>query len=265
MEPDSQLGMIFDIREFTVHDGPGIRTTVFMKGCPLRCAWCHNPESVSRFPEIMRSSIGERIVGKEYTVEQLAAILNRQAQILNLNGGGVTFSGGEPLAQARFLCDVIDRLNGIHVLLDTSGHAPEADFLSVAKMCDLIFFDLKLIDPNAHVRYTGVGNSRILKNLATLSTIGSPYVIRVPLVPGVTDTRENIQAIALIVKDLRGVVRVDLLPYNRAAGGKYRALGKEFCPPFDENQPVSRSLAAFERVGIPVRIIGGPNAPISKC
>src|SRR6202795_1912563 len=103
-------GIVFDLREFTVHDGPGLRTTVFMKGCPLRCAWCHNPESLSPCPETIRSANGDRLVGKTYTPDSLALILNRQSSILCRGGGGVTFSGGEPLSQADFVSEVINRL-----------------------------------------------------------------------------------------------------------------------------------------------------------
>ena len=120
-------GVVFDIRELTVHDGPGLRTTVFLKGCPLRCAWCHNPEGLSPNPQILRSAAGERVAGRNYTSVELATILNRQAPLLRENGG-VTFSGGEPLMQAAFVADTIDRLEELHVTLDTSGYAPEQDF-----------------------------------------------------------------------------------------------------------------------------------------
>jgi pyruvate formate lyase activating enzyme len=248
--------MIFDIREFTVHDGPGIRTTVFLKGCPLRCCWCHNPEGMSAHAEIIESPSGKRVVGRLYTAEQLSSILNRQASILSANGGGVTFSGGEPLAQAAFLAEVIDDLSDMHVLLDTSGYARESDFRRVAQECDLVYFDLKLIDRDAHVHHTGVDNSQILGNLDVLATLNVPFVIRVPLVPGVTDTDENLRAIARRAHQLAGLIRVDLLPYNRAAGGKFAALKKEFCPTYDETRPVNVNLDAFKAVGVNVRIVG---------
>lgn len=249
-------GIVFDIREFTIHDGPGIRTTVFLKGCPLRCAWCHNPEGQSRVPEIMRSPLGARLVGREYTSSDLAAIIRRQSTILSMNGGGVTFSGGEPLAQATFLIDVIGRLKGVHVLLDTSGFASEDDFKSVVSRCSMVYFDLKIIDPREHRRYTGLDNVQILRNLLLLSSLQIPYVIRVPLVPGVTDTHGNLESIAGSVKNLPGLVRVDLLPYNRAAGGKYSPLGKQFTTLFDENLPVNATRVPFEQAGIPVQIAG---------
>ena len=137
-------GLVFDIREFTVHDGPGIRTTVFMKGCPLSCSWCHNPEGRARQPQIIHAPTGERIAGAEYRAQDLAQLLNAQADILKAAEGGVTFSGGEPLLQAKFVAEVIERLNDVHVLLDTSGYAPEEDFLRVATRSDLVFFDLKV-------------------------------------------------------------------------------------------------------------------------
>jgi pyruvate formate lyase activating enzyme len=251
-----QSGMVFDVREFTVHDGPGIRTTVFLKGCPLRCSWCHNPEAMSARPEIIESASGKRTVGRLYTSEQLSSVLNRQAAILSANGGGVTFSGGEPLAHAAFLAEVIDNLNDVHVLLDTSGYGLETDFRHVAQRCDLVYFDLKIVDGAEHLRHTGVDNAPILRNLRALSTMNVPFVIRVPLVPGVTDTEENLAAIAHIAAQLDGLIRVDLLPYNRAAGGKYAALKKQFRPTYDENCPVRINPAIFEASGVPVKIAG---------
>jgi pyruvate formate lyase activating enzyme len=251
-----RTGIVFDVREFTVHDGPGIRTTVFLKGCPLRCAWCHNPEGMSPYPETIQNRNGTRLVGKKYSADELAALLNRQSAILHLGGGGVTFSGGEPLSQAAFVSAVINQLRNIHVLLDTSGYARERDFKLVAQKCNLVYFDLKLVCPEMHLRFTGVDNSLILQNLASLSRMGVPFVIRIPLIPGITDSDENLHASAQLVAGKSHLVRVDLLPYNRAAGGKYASSGRQFRPPYDENRPVNINLAAFERLGIPVRVAG---------
>ena len=251
-----QSGMIFDIREFTVHDGPGIRTTVFLKGCPLRCSWCHNPEGMSSLRETIENPAGKRVVGRLYTVEELSSILNRQASILSANGGGVTFSGGEPLMQAGFLAAVIDHLNHVHVLLDTSGNAPENEFRRVVEKSDLVYFDLKLIDRAAHRIHTGVDNERILSNLQLLAKMNVPFVIRVPLIPGVTDTDQNLEAIARTAKELAGLIRVDLLPYNRAAGGKYSTLGKKFCPTYDETLPQHVDAGVFEAAGVKAKIVG---------
>jgi pyruvate formate lyase activating enzyme len=251
---NTTTGLVFDIREFTVHDGPGLRTTVFMKGCPLECMWCHNPEGQSNEPQMMVSPAGRRLAGTEYTPRELAALLNRQAPIFRANEGGVTFSGGEPLMQAPFLAEVIDLLDDIHVLLDTSGYGPASQFQRLLARVNLVHYDLKLIDPAAHLHYTGCDNRLILANLNALEASGVPYVIRVPLVPGVTDTDANLTAIAEMVQGSRGMLRVDLLPYNRQAGAKYAATGKHFQPDYDETQPVRASVALFEERGIKVRV-----------
>ncbi len=248
-------GVLFDIKEFALHDGPGLRTTVFLKGCPLRCAWCHNPEGLSPEPQVIRGAAGERVAGTRYTAARLAAILNGQADLLRAGGGGVTFSGGEPLMQADFLAEVIARLDRTHTLLETSGYASERALALIAPRCDLVYYDLKLMDAAAHRRYCGADNAPILRNLAALGAMGVPFVIRVPLVPGVTDTDENLAAIAAHARGLSGLRGVELLPYNRAAGGKYSAVGMAFAPPYDETQPVHANLAPFERAGVPARVV----------
>lgn len=253
-------GLVFDIRKFTLHDGPGIRTTVFLKGCPLRCSWCHNPEGQAREPQVMGAGGFRRTVGRHYEADDLAVLLHRQAAVLNANGGGITFSGGEPLAQAGFVAEVIDRLAGLHLLLDTCGYAEEAALRLVAAKCQLVYYDLKLIDPVMHRRYTGVDNGPILANLRVLASLGVQFVIRVPLVPGVTDTDANLEAIAHTVRALPGLLRVDLLPYNRAAGGKYAGLGMVFRPGFDETANVNANGEPFKAAGIEVRIAGA--APV---
>ena len=246
-------GIVFDIKEFTVHDGPGIRTTVFMKGCPLACMWCHNPESQSIKPQVIRSPAGERVAGREYTGSELAALLNQQVALLRENEGGITFSGGEPLFQAEFLAEVIDLLDDTHVLLDTCGHAPQADFLLLLARSDLVFYDVKLIDREAHMYYTGVDNDLILQNLQLLAESSKPFIIRIPLVPGVTDSDENLAGIAKYVERMPGLVEVDLLPYNRAAGAKYRYAGMEFKPDYDEACPVNFNMSIFEQAGLKVK------------
>lgn len=181
-------------------------------------------------------------------------MLNRQADILRANEGGVTFSGGEPLLQAEFVAQVIDLLDDVHVLLDTSGYASEEDFRRVAERTRLVFFDLKLIDREAHLRYTGVTNDAILSNLYVLSALGVPFVARVPLIPGVADSDENLSAIAETVRGLPNLVRVDLLPYNKAAGAKYEFAGMEFRPDYDEARPLNLNLTAFQKAKVPVRV-----------
>ncbi len=247
-------GIVFDIKEFAVHDGPGLRTTVFMKGCPLACSWCHNPESQWGQPQLMHSASGTRLAGTLYTPEQLAELLNKQAVLLRANEGGVTFSGGEPLMQASFVSEVAALLGDLHIVLDTSGFGRERDFRLLLECSDLVYYDLKLIDPEAHIRYIGQDNRWILQNLQVMSAVGVPFVIRVPLVPGVTDTDENLGAIAELVAGLPGLQRVDLLPYNKAAGAKYEAAGMEFKPDYDENRPLNINTGIFERAGIEVRV-----------
>jgi pyruvate formate lyase activating enzyme len=247
-------GIVFDIKEFTVHDGPGVRTTVFLKGCPLACMWCHNPESQSIQPQIIRSPSGERLAGQEYEAAELANLLNQQAALLRANEGGITFSGGEPLFQAGFVAEVIDLLEkGTHVLLDTCGHASPADFQLVLARSDLVYYDLKLIDRQAHLHYTGVDNDLILGNLEVLGESAKPFVIRVPMVPGVTDTDENLVGIASLVENMPALVEVDLLPYNRAAGAKYCYAGMEFKPDYDETRPLNFNMGIFEQAGLKVK------------
>jgi pyruvate formate lyase activating enzyme len=248
-------GMVFDIKEFAVHDGPGIRTTVFMKGCPLSCMWCHNPEGQSIKPQIIRGLAGERIAGKEYTSGSLALLLNKQAEILRAGEGGVTFSGGEPLLQAGFVAEVINMLEDMHILIDTSGYGLEKNFRLLLDRSDLFYFDLKLIDGKAHSHYTGRDNGLILANLQTLNKSGKPFVIRIPLVPGVTDTDENLHGIAQTVQGMPSLQRVDLLPYNKAAGSKYRFAGMIFKPDYDETRPLNINAKPFERAGIEVMVV----------
>jgi len=198
----------------------------------------------------MDSLAGLREVGRRYTSVDLATLLNKQAEILRNNEGGVTFSGGEPLQQAAFVAEVVEQLDATHVVLDTSGYGTESDFRLVVSCCNLVYFDLKIIDPALHRRYTGVDNAPILRNLATLTVMEIPCVIRVPLIPGVTDSDDNLDAIATAASRLPCLSRVDLLPYNRAAGGKYRLCNKQFSPQFDELRAINVNIEIFEAHGI---------------
>ncbi len=234
-----ETGLIFDIKEFSVHDGPGIRTTVFLKGCPLACQWCHNPEGQSAEPQWMRSPTGSRLAGEEYTAGSLASLLNRQGPILRANEGGVTFSGGEPLLQAGFVAEVIALLDGLHVVLDTSGYGREEDLRRLLPLVNLVYYDVKLVDPAAHLRYTGRSNERILSNLQVLAASGVPFVIRVPLVPGVTDSDGNLAAIAALASLLRGPSSVDLPGLTQ---GEQPGQGEQ---PVQEHQPLQALEAGW--------------------
>lgn len=258
MSADSAV--IFDIKEFALHDGPGVRTTVFFKGCPLRCVWCHNPEGLSAQPQLMTKDSRCRrcgkcricctheacqpfgrclyacpdalisVCGRRITADELTARLTRDGDFLRESGGGVTFSGGEPLLQAEFLLTVLHRLRecGIHTAVETSGYAEPAVFRAVTDAADYIIMDLKLADPALHKQYTGVDNARILDNAAYLRSSGKTHEFRTPLIPGITDTQENLDALRQIAGDSPH----ELLPYNELAGAKYPMLGIEF--PYDK-------------------------------
>lgn len=222
--------MVFDIKEFAIHDGPGLRTTVFLKGCPLNCTWCHNPEGRSRYPQTMQTAHSQRTVGKVYTAAALAERLNRQAEILHLNGGGVTFSGGEPLAQAGFLRAALERCRerGLHTALDTCGQAPREQAEDFARRADLFLYDLKCMDPRRHRAATGAPNDLILENLRAICALGAAVWVRLPLIPGFNDDEENLRATAEFVRALPGRPPLSLLPYHPTAAAKYRRLGRPF-------------------------------------
>lgn len=246
------MGIIFDIKEFAVHDGQGMRTSVFFKGCPLRCKWCHNPEGLSSVPQLMvrENSCKQcglclkpcnhkecqpfkrcihicpdnliRIVGQEISAQDLAKRLKKNADILNK--GGITFSGGEPLMQADFLLETISYLNGINIAIETSGYCDKETFKKVIDKVDYVYMDIKLIDDNQHIKYTGVSNKIILDNLQILKQSNKPCTIRTPLIPNITDTKENLDGI----KELIGCLNHELIPYNNFASIKYKELHMEF-------------------------------------
>ncbi len=276
--------LIFSIEEFSVHDGPGIRTTVFLKGCPLRCEWCHNPEGQRFENEIVKSQTGcascgacvtagggrldeksvdvcpnrlLRMSGEPYTPERLLQRLCRLLPILNEAGGGVTFSGGEPLAQPDFLCECLDLLKGkTHRAVQTSGYCSAEEFRRVLGRSDFFLYDLKLPDPAAHRRYTGADNAPILRNFRTLCGSGTPFITRIPLIPGVTDTEENLAAAARFLRE-NGVRSVELLPYNRFAGAKYASVGRRYHPGFDESALPRARTALFKNAGIDAKVLWG--------
>ncbi len=247
-------GTIFDIKEMAVHDGPGIRTTVFLKGCPLRCIWCHNPEGLTIQPQLMFKearctkcglcfvpcnhpeckSFGRcihicpqnclEVAGRNTEAEELAKELLASAEILGDSFGGSTFSGGEPLFQPEFLLELMEKLKPYHLCIETSGYTDPDTFSRVIAGLDFVIMDIKLADPDMHKKYTGVDNELILRNLNTLMDSGKPYVIRTPLIPQITDTPENLAAI----KEIIGDSPWEKLPYNAAAGAKYKMLGMNF-------------------------------------
>lgn len=244
-------GVVFSIEEFSVFDGPGIRSTVFLKGCPMACEWCHNPEGQS----FGVTNFNGKQYGKEYLANELCLKLLKNKDVFSFSGGGVTFSGGEPLMQSEFLFECLKTLNGkVNRAIQTSGFAKEETFLSALKNCDYVLYDLKIINDDLHKKYTGKSNDLILKNYQTLVTSGVEFITRVPLIPTVTDTVENLTQIAKLLNK-NNVKNIELLPYNKMAGGKYKSVGKKYLPSFDENAKPNPRTEIFKNYNIAVKIM----------
>ncbi len=226
-------GIIFSIEEFAIHDGPGIRTAIFLKGCPLKCEWCHNPEGISFEPQPIEKNGKTSVCGERISSTELAKMILKNKDFFELTGGGITLTGGEPLAQADFIIDFLEQIKGIHVAIETSGYAPVNKFKEVISLADMVLFDIKHTDDRMHKKYTGVSNRLILTNLKQLIHSKKVFVIRVPLIPEVNDTRENMEHILSLVKGAESLVRVELLPYHKTAGAKYKMIGTEYRPSFD--------------------------------
>ena len=270
------MGKIFSIEEMTVFDGPGVRMSIFLKGCPLRCVWCHSPEGQRSESEMIRALSGclqcgncliggkllpesaarcpkglVRECGGEFTAEEVSRRVEELGALLD----GVTFSGGEPLMQGPFLLECLQALEGkIHRAVQTCGYADVETFAQILQHVELVLMDLKLMDPTDHRRFTGVDNAPILANFCRLAQSGVPFITRVPLIPGITDGVENLTAIACFLKE-NGVSYVELLPYNTMAGAKYAALGRRWKPPYDETVPCNPHGEIWENYGIEVKIL----------
>jgi pyruvate formate lyase activating enzyme len=301
----SDLGLIFDIRRFSIHDGPGIRTTVFFKGCPLSCWWCHNPESQAPGPELWLrggrcircgeclkvcpegaisqqeegyvtdqalctlcgtcleacAAEARQIVGQQMSVTQVMAEVERDIPFFDESGGGVTISGGEPLQQRKFLISLLRELKQkeLHTTLDTCGYTSWKSLQEAQPFVDLFLYDLKLIDDDRHRQFTGVSNRLILQNLQRLVQAGRAVVVRVPIIPGVTDREDDLHQLGAFIAGLSAALRVDLLPYHRAATGKYERLNRDYhlldvLPPDPEQ--MQKAAEVLQRYNLIVKIGG---------
>lgn len=272
----SVSGIVFNIMRYCVHDGPGIRTTVFLKGCPLRCSWCHNPEGQA--PEIELTFRDDRcircgdcfaacpngavgfenekyfvfreqcqrcgscvdacaagareMVGSMMTAEEVLREILKDRSFFDESGGGVTFSGGEPLMNPEFLLALLEhcRQHGVHTAIETTGYAPWEVLEQVAEKTDLFLYDLKLMEPEAHFSFTGVSNELILQNLMLLSCGGNEVIVRVPVIPAVNDHDVNIMAMADFLRERTNLRTIHLLPYHRIGREKSVRIGREEMP-----------------------------------
>lgn len=273
---------IFDIQRNSFVDGPGIRTTVFFKGCNLRCAWCHNPESQNPKTELlfyknkctMCGKCKEKcennlefctlcgkcalycphdareICGREYTTQEVAKEILKDKIFYENSGGGVTFSGGECMLQIDFLEEILGecKTQGIHTAIDTAGHIPYSSFERILPYTDLFLYDIKCMDSETHKRYTGVSNELILANLARLLKSGAPIWVRIPIINGVNDTIEEMLKIRSFFEENGFPERIELLPYHAMGEHKYGALGREcqsFCVPDEEKMKLFREVFDF--------------------
>jgi pyruvate formate lyase activating enzyme len=298
-----QHGLVFNIQRYSLHDGPGIRTTVFLKGCPLCCEWCHNPEGMSPRKELLvvesrcivcgecrracpfsqsRAGAGvlptrnedctycgecveacptgaRQMVGTEMTVAEVMEEILKDRIFYEDSAGGATFSGGEPLMQPAFLRELLEECcaRGIHTAVDTCGFGCTDHLLAVARLADLVLYDVKLMDDARHRQHTGVSNKPILENLKVLDQIHQNIWLRVPVIPGVNDDAENLQAIARFASGIHGVRQVTLLPYHQTGVQKYRRLGGGYV--LDGVQPPSaeamgQAADAFRSCGLATRV-----------
>ncbi|MCX6876661.1 MAG: glycyl-radical enzyme activating protein [Verrucomicrobia bacterium] len=269
------MAVIFDVKPYSINDGPGIRITIFLKGCPLSCAWCHNPEGMS--PQLQKlyskakclgcgtcvehcprdalrltpdgivtdpelcdlcgicaagcPTKAMEMSGRQVTVAEIMQVIRRETLTMDQSQGGVTLSGGEPMMQSEFLIQLLDACGreGIHRAVDTTGLSKPETLLEVAKRTELFLYDLKLMDPEMHKKFTGVSNVRILDNLRLLAESGANINIRIPLIKGVNDDAGNLRQTAEFVAALLGEKKlVSLLPYHNIASHKYGKLGQEF-------------------------------------
>jgi pyruvate formate lyase activating enzyme len=266
-------GTIFDIKRYAINDGPGIRTAVFFKGCPLECWWCHNPEGQVSQPQLIlrenrcklsqacvevcpQGAIvwddrpitdwekcdqcgkcaevcyagGREMVGRDVTADQVMAEVVRDVPFYDQSGGGVTFTGGEPMLQTEFLKEtlLLCKEQHIHTAVDTSGQTSWENLHSIVPLVNLFLYDLKLMDESRHIKYTSVSNKLILKNLRKLVEAGAQIIVRIPLIPGINDDDENIKLCATTLARLPTLEGIEVMPYHEIGKAKYQSLGMKY-------------------------------------
>ncbi|MBE6632113.1 MAG: glycyl-radical enzyme activating protein [Ruminococcaceae bacterium] len=296
-------GTIFNIQKFSVNDGPGIRTTVFMKGCPLNCLWCHNPESKKVKKEIFYnkekcSSCGMCIkacpsgchsfegvahlydrerctacgkctetclnsaleaVGKEISAEEVIKEVMKDKIFYENSGGGMTLSGGEPMAQFNFTYELLSmaKNEGLHTCIETCGYAKEENYLKIVPLTDIFLFDYKVTGEELHKKYTGVSNELILSNLKAIDSAGGKSILRCPIIPGINDTEEHFCGIAKTAESLKNILEINIEPYHPLGKGKSEMLGKDYPLGdlgFPENDTVTKWMDFIsERTSVPVK------------
>jgi len=232
-------GLIFSVKRYSVHDGPGIRVTFFMKGCPLSCLWCHNPEGISPFQEtvmqVNKIGTGEfrksEETGKYYSTGEILEILEKERVFLNESKGGVTFSGGEPLLQHDFLLEALMacKEKGFHTAVDTSGYSSHENLKSIIPFTDLFLFDIKHLDEARHLEVTGVSNKLILDNLRLLLESGKDMMIRIPVIPGINDDPDHVERLRDLILSIKtgSLKKINLLPFHKIGSSKYKKFNME--------------------------------------
>jgi glycyl-radical enzyme activating protein len=259
-EFENVSGTIFDIQRGSIHDGPGVRTSIFFKGCPLHCLWCHNPESIKQFSELsynpnMCIGCGECVnlcknschiihdgkhyfdrkncakcfsctelcysgalkrIGKQESVQDVMKEVLKDKKYYDMSGGGVTFSGGEPIMQLEFLSTLLKvaKFEGLHVCLDTCGYSKISDYIGLLKYIDIFLYDIKETNNNKHIKFTGVSNHTIIKNLYDLDSKGASIILRCPIIPGLNDRDDHFEEICRIASNLKNIVEINVLPYH---------------------------------------------------
>lgn len=222
-------GRLFNIQKFSINDGPGIRTTVFFKGCPLQCKWCSNPESQNRFAALADAMEDETYCGREYTVDEVLAEVLQDKAFYDRSGGGMTLSGGEVLQQMEFAMELADAAHaaGVHVAVETTGFTSQQRFAEFLPHVDLLLFDMKHVDREAHHRGTGVYNDVILENMGHAVAEGKEIIARIPVIPGFNTGLPTARAMAAKLREL-GIRTVHLLPFHQFGQNKYHQLGVEY-------------------------------------